>query len=251
MLVVHTSRTVTDPAAAVEPPEQMLDIQWLAFDLDNVLYDATGWWRWMVHQLTRFGLHTDADSLRRVWEHDWLRDVQYGRADHWDQFAQFLRTLGLSRGQLGEMLVAARPRYDHLVELSRPYPLLLRTLQGLKSRRWRLALAAATAHNRAEVSRLLDRLRVRGVFDETLLSTEIGPTGLGDGVACRLAERLGLPADQIGFVGSASAELAAARRHSTLTIGLATPAHVPVGWRIEHFEYLSRIPAWQTLRQAG
>jgi phosphoglycolate phosphatase-like HAD superfamily hydrolase len=251
MLTQQRFRAVEQQPPVAEPPARLREIDWLIFDLENVLYDATGWWQWMVQQLIRLGLHTDSESLRRVWECDFLVDVQFGRVDFWSQFGRFLQSLGLRRGQIAEMVVSARPRYEHLLQSSRAFPFVARTLQDLKRRRWRLGLAASTALGPPDVAQLLQRLRLTGCFDATLVSLEVGAGGRAGGVLVQLVGQLDTPPHSTAYIGSSPTELAAARIAGALTIGLATPPQSVVHWRIGHFEHLSRVPSFQPLRYAG
>lgn len=111
-----------------------MDISALLFDMDDVLYDATVWRRWLLRLLGHLGLHTHYDAFFHVWERCYLCDVYSGNRDYWDAFRSFLDAAGLSSGQVDEVTAASQTR-------KREFDLGIRAFPGVNSTLTRLSMA--------------------------------------------------------------------------------------------------------------
>src|SRR5262245_35636817 len=60
-------------------PTNLGVIRGLLLEMDNVLYDATLWRRWLWHLVGRMGVHEEYDVFSWTWESRYLVDVHRGR----------------------------------------------------------------------------------------------------------------------------------------------------------------------------
>src|SRR3981081_3849051 len=69
-----------DPTSG-RAPAQHACVKGLVFDMDDVLYDATLWRRWLLQLLGRLGLKADYHTFYRTWDAEFLADVHRGRRE--------------------------------------------------------------------------------------------------------------------------------------------------------------------------
>jgi FMN phosphatase YigB (HAD superfamily) len=80
------------------------------FAAEEVLYDSTDWWRWVIRVLVRSGVVTHYEAIYRVWRRDYLDRINATHGDYWTVFEKFLRAVGCQCGQVNEILTTAIPR---------------------------------------------------------------------------------------------------------------------------------------------
>ena len=90
-------RRLRDPAPSVAG---------LLLDVGGVLYDDTVWLRWLLKLVTRLGLHTHYTPFFRVWQREYLQRITCGELEYWQALRLFLRSAGLSHGQIDEVEAA-------------------------------------------------------------------------------------------------------------------------------------------------
>lgn len=209
-------------------------IRGLLFDMGNVLYDDTFWRRWLVQLLVRLGLHTTYGCFFRVWDREYLAEVYRGRRRFSEAFEAFLRSAGLSPGQIDEVQAASRARRRQFEAGARPLPGVKSTLERLHRSGLILGAVSNSEHPVGVLRQRLERFAVAKLFSAVVSSVELG-RAMPD-PACYLAaiRTMDLPADQVAFVGHDAAELAGARavRMPTIAFNFDTDAQADV--------YLSR-----------
>src|SRR5689334_14592113 len=109
----------------------MKSIRGLLFDLDDVLYDDTVWRRWLLRLLTRMGLATHYHSFFRLWQDEYLDAVHRGHCDFEQAFRAFLRSAGMTPGQIDEVQAASQARRLKLEAGARPLPGVQQTVSRL------------------------------------------------------------------------------------------------------------------------
>lgn len=203
----------------------------MVFDMGDVLYDATLWRRWLYQLLVRMGLHGQYRTLYRVWDMDYLHDVQCGRRDFADAFHVFLLSLGLSRGQIDEVEAASQARKRELELNVRPLPGVRDTIERLAGRGIQLAVLNNSERSGDELRSQLERLGLGGCFSPVISSVDVQCTKPSP-VSYRTAlAQMNLPSRAVAFVGHDSAELAGAR-----AVGMRTLAfNHEAGARAEHY----------------
>lgn len=218
----------------------------LIFDPGDVLYDATMWRRWLLQQLLRLGLHTHYRTFYRVWERDYLADVHCGSRDFWNALRSYLLEVGLSRGQLDEILVSAQARERQFQAGNRPLPGVPATLAQLASRGIRLACLCNSHCPAAQLVDDLDRLGLADRFEIVLSSFDLGAAMPAVGSYQSALARLRLSADDVAFVGHDSQELAGAATAGLWTIGVNHEPDAQADILLDRFEQLIQAVSYRT-----
>lgn len=173
----------------------------LLFDLDNVLCDATSWWRWLVQLVTRMGLATDYDTFYGDWRTSYLREVQSGRREQAEALETFLRSKGLSRGQVDEIEAAGHARRRELDCGMRPLPGVRQTLATIEARGMPMGVLADADMPAIGLCQRLAQMGIERRFCAVISSFDLERTK--PDAACYLAAlaRLELPPEQVAYVG--------------------------------------------------
>lgn len=218
----------------------------LIFDPGDVLYDATMWRRWLLQQLGRLGLHTHYRTFYRVWERDYLADVFRGRRDFWNALRSYLLEVGLNRGQIDELSIAAHARERQFQVGTRPLPGVSATLAQLASRGIRLACLCNSHTPAVQLSEDLERLGLAERFELVLSSFDLGCAMPAVGSYQAVLTRLRLAADHAAFVGHDSQELAGAATAGLWTIGVNHDPDAQADILLERFEQLIQAVSYRT-----
>ena len=112
----------------------MASIRAVVFDMDDVLYDATLWRRWLLQLLARLGVKAEYRSFYRTWDAEYLIDVHRGRREYAEAFQAFLLAQGLSWAQIDEVEAASRVHSQELESGVRPLPGVAATINELAAR---------------------------------------------------------------------------------------------------------------------
>ena len=188
------------------------------FDACNVLYDDTVWRRWVLQQLSHLGLHTNYRCFFRVWDREFLSDAQCRRRSFRDALAAMLRSAGLSRGQIDEMLASCLARRRQLEEAARPLPGVRATLAQLHRGGLVLGAICNSDHPADELQRRLHRLIGGYVFSTVVSSFDLERTMPDECCYLTALAAMGRPVEQVAFVGHDAAELAGAAQLGMPTI---------------------------------
>jgi FMN phosphatase YigB (HAD superfamily) len=216
---------------------------------ENVLYDATLWRRWLLQVLSRMGLYACYDTFFWVWQRDFLPEVHAGRRDLWESLAAFLRTAGMSSGQVDEVLAACRPRYRHYRNSVRTFAGVHTTLQALRDRGTRVGVLNHAVDTPAEFGAQLNQLALHDCFDVVICSTELGvceADGLGFQVACR---RLRSRPTRTALVSNDPVEISTAARLGFFTVGFNNSQRAPVDASIDRFSDMLQFVGRSSLHQ--
>ena len=206
------------PAATMRVASLPGPVRGVLFDLCNVLYDATVWRRWLLRVLGKLGLHTTYGCFFRVWQRDYLDDVHRGQSGFCEAFAEFLRSVGLSRGQIEEIQVACRSRRIRLEDEARLLPGVNATLAKLHGRGLVLGAIGNSERTADQLRQRLGRFGVETLFATVVSSIDLRQT-MPDPFCYRTAlEAMGLPAAEVAFVGHDPAELAGAAAAGMSTV---------------------------------
>src|SRR6185295_15497297 len=133
-------------AQSTRRSEQRSAIRGLLFDMEDVLYDATLWRRWLLQLLCRMGVKRDYRAFYRTWDSEFLVDVHRGRRDYAEALQTFLLSQGLSWAQIDEVEAASRVHGQELECGVRPLPGVLATIGELTARKIPMAVLADCAH---------------------------------------------------------------------------------------------------------
>lgn len=218
----------------------------LLFDLADVLYDASMWSRWLVQLLHRLGLHTHYHAFVLCMERDFLVDAYRGRRPYWEAVGEFLRCAGLSRGQVDEVLVAARAGRRRFEQSLRPFPGVAATLRSLAASGVPTAVVTNSTQTSAQLRNTLRQLGLDGCIRHVLSSCELRRT-LPDAEAYRAAlAELELEPHRVAFVGHDALELSGAASAGLRTIAFNAAPAARADVYLARFEQLRQLVETRT-----
>jgi FMN phosphatase YigB (HAD superfamily) len=191
----------------------------ILFDMCNILYDDTVWRRWVLQLLNRLGLHTNYFSFFRLWDRDFLDEVHTGRRKFREAFGIFLKSAGLSPGQINEVEAASLARRRHLEKHARPLPGVRHTLWRLHQSGFAMGLVCDSEHPSAELRNRMQRFGIDKLFPTLISSIELGQCMPDSAIYLSAVSSMNLPPEQVAFVGHDRVELAGAT-----AVGMATVA---------------------------
>ncbi len=194
-------------------------VRGLVFDMGDVLYDAGAWRRWLARLLARFGVNIDRNTLFRIWDQQYLDAVHRGMRPYHEAFAAFLHQLGLTPGQVDEVLAASWARKREFESQVLPMAGVLPALAELAAMGVRLGALSDSEHPAGQLRRLLARLGLEKYFSSVVSSRDLGETKPSPACYQASLAALGLSPSEAAFVGHDAIELAGAAR-----IGMATIA---------------------------
>jgi HAD superfamily hydrolase (TIGR01509 family) len=243
-------RDVLSSAAHGRP--MLRPVRGLMFDFGGVLYDDTVWRRWLLRLLSHLGMRAHYRSFFHVLEHEYMVLVYTGRTDFCEALSRFLHSAGLSSGQIDEVLAACHGRRRELEESTRPLPGVRCTLARLKKLGLSLGLLSDSELPADEIRQRLDRFATSETFCSVVSSFDVGctkPSPLG---YQRTLREMGLPGEQVAYVGHDPAELEGARRLGMATIAFNAPGETVADVQLDRFEQLTEvISPIQQLAAAG
>lgn len=213
----------------------------LLFDMDDVLYDATVWRRWLLRLLGHLGLHTHYDAFFHVWERTYLCDVYRGQCDYWDAFRSFLAAVGLSAGQINEVTAASQTRRREFHQGIRAYPGVRATLARISATGMPIGILCNSSCTSDELQQRLFQIGLGGHFQFVLSSRQLQQVMPQRETYHAALERLGIPEEQVAFVGHDSIDLSGASSEGLVTIAFNHAPDVESDIPIERFEELTRL----------
>ncbi|MBN2473491.1 MAG: HAD hydrolase-like protein [Pirellulales bacterium] len=227
-------------------------VRGVLFDMCNVLYDDTVWRRWVLQLLTHMGLHTNYRCFFRVWDREYLDDVHRGARDFCDAFGSFLRSSGLSRGQIDEVQAACQGRRRHLEANARPLPGVKTTLGRLHAAGFVLGVISNSLYPASVLTERLGRFAAGKLFSTVVSSIDLKRT-MPDAVCYHAAlKAMNLSAGQVAFVGHDPAELAGAAAVGMATIAFNYDPDARADVYLARFDELPEmIPAARPVAAAG
>ncbi|MEQ8788149.1 MAG: HAD family hydrolase [Pirellulaceae bacterium] len=208
------------------------------FDGADVLYDASIWSRWLVQQLHRLGLHTHYQPFVHVLEHDYLIQAYRGVCPYWRAIGDFLRSVGLSHGQVDEVLVAAQGAQRRFSQSLRPFPGVRRTLRSLGEAGLPMAVLCNSEQSAEQVAATLHRLGLREDLAVVLSSLDLGMALPEPGAYQAAAESLGHSVEHVVYIGHDGCELAGAAAVGMPTLAFNASGCVAADAHIDRFEQL-------------
>jgi HAD superfamily hydrolase (TIGR01509 family) len=199
-------------ATSTIAPQDLSEIAGCAvvFDVENVFYDATSWRRWLFRLITRMGVFSHYRPFFRVWDRDFLVDVQRGRKDYWDAFREFLQAIGMRSAQIDEVLAAATMQYLHGERDIRLLPDVRSTISQLRSRGLSLGVLANSHYPSAQLTRKLERLGVRSYLQSVVCSLDVRDVMPSPECYETALDGLGQTAEKTVFVAADTAALTGA-----------------------------------------
>jgi FMN phosphatase YigB (HAD superfamily) len=213
-------------------------VKGILFDMCNILYDDTVWRRWVLMLLSRLGLSTNYCSFFRIWDRDYLDEVHRGHRDFREAFASFLRSSGLSSGQIDEVEAASHARRRYLEAHTRPLPGVRNTLWRLHQEGFVMGVICDSELPAAVLRQRLHRFGIEILFPSIVSSIDLNRCMPDSAVYLAAIEALKLPPDKVVFVGHDRLELAGAGAVGMSTIAFNFDSDAQADVHINRFEEL-------------
>ena len=185
-------------------------VRGIVFDMGDVLYDATVGRRWLLALLSRMGVAASYRDFFERWERDYLVDVHRGRREYGEALEAFLRSVGLSRGQIEEVLAASQAHRRELEAGTRPLPGVRATLEKLARRGLRLGVLTNSERSADRIRERLAAWDMAYCFTGVVSSVDLGRCKPDARCYQAALDQLELSAAETAFVGHDRAELAGA-----------------------------------------
>ena len=199
-------------------PNLKRPVKGLLLDSCNILYDATGWSRWLLQVLRRLGVHTQYRSLFHVWEKDYLRAVNRGDCDWCEALRLFLQAVGLSRGQIEEVATTCEARRVRWESETRLLPGVKSTLCQIASAGARLAVVGDTDLSGRQLRQRLEKMGLPDILTSVVTSRDLGCVKPAPPCYSAALNALDVHASQAAFVGHDGEDLAGAARLGIQTV---------------------------------
>ncbi len=227
------------PATARVVPEPLpTPVRGVLLDTCNILYDATAWRHWVLKVLHQLGVQTNYRAFFRIWDREYLDAVYHGQRGFREALEEFLRSVGLSAGQIVELLAACEARRREWETNLRPLPGAVATVATLHRGGLRLAAIANTVHPAAVIRQRLTRLAMGPYFSTVVSSIDSGSTMPHPASYQAALAAMELPAGEVAFVGHDAAQLAGATTVGMQTVAFGPDLDAQADLVIEHFEDL-------------
>lgn len=229
---------------------QLPPLAGLIIDPENVLYDATGWRRWLFQLLGRMGVSTTFSEFFEPWEVRFRKDVDLGRCDFGSAFSAFLADVGLSEGQIAEIISAGLCRIERFEAEARCLTGVKETLARLVASGIPLYAFLHAPQPSADAARNLERLGLRNLIAGVLTSGDMGCVMPATEAYRGMLERFCLRAEQTVLVASQARRLRGAIRCGISTVAVNSDRETTADFSLEQFSDLLRIvpPATRALR---
>jgi FMN phosphatase YigB (HAD superfamily) len=228
-------RRLRDPA----PP-----VAGLLIDLCGVLYDDSTWPRWLFKLVQRLGLHTTYTPFFRVWRREYLDRVKRQELEYWQALRLFLRSAGLTNGQIDEVEAASHARLREFESELLPLPGVVNVLTRLNELEIPLTLVSSACLNTAGVCQRLDVLGLESYFESVVSLPDLWckyPDRPAFQVAAEITE---LAAHRLGFVGRDAAVLAQAGEQGIRRIAVNYDEDAAADVFIRSFDRLLHAVPW-------
>ncbi|MBM4003243.1 MAG: hypothetical protein FJ295_08150 [Planctomycetes bacterium] len=192
----------------------------------GILYDDTAWQRWLLKVLGRMGLHTQYQPFFHLFETEFLSESYRGRRDFWDAWRDFLLRVGLRKGQIDELAIAATAKRAQYERELRPMPGVPAALALLHTRGADLVVLANTTECKQRLLDKLGRMAIGQRLKSAISSRDLG-VAMPD-AECYLAaiEEIAMPRSEILFAAADSRSLQGARRVGIRTATLRSTGQI-------------------------
>ena len=225
------NRPPAESAADVDAP---ISAAGLLISAEEILYDATDWWRWVVKLLGKIGLHVRYDSIYGVWRRDYLDAVNRHEIEYWPAFCQFLRAAGCSKGQISELIGSVIPRRQQFEAGIRSVPEVGAILNRLRNMGIRLSVVSCSPVSSDDILRRLEQVGLGTRFDQVVTAWDM-ETAASDPLLYRsVAARWNFRPQDLCMMGIDPVEIEAAEVAGMTTISRVRPADKWRHFRVDH-----------------
>ena len=220
--------------------------------VDDTLYDATAWWRWLAQRLSRFDVSQPFDTLYEKWQTEFLPRVRRGECERWAALNEFLPSIGLNRAQSGEVVASSQAQYRRLYDRVHPLPGTVETLKQLANQRIRLVMLRQSRDSLDELNRTLHQWGVRQNLDLVIDGMPTSAACSQEELFADVSRLIELPGESVALVSRNQRDLTAGKRIGFITINCAGKAGQHTDLSITQIASLIGIVQQSpTMRRAG
>lgn len=244
----HRSRRPAEVLRELHQP--VSPIAGVLVDLCGVLYDDSMWSRWLFKLVQRLGLHTAYTPFFRLWRCEYLERVKRQELEYWQALRLFLKSTGLSDGQIDEVEAASHARLREYESELMPLPGAANVLAHLNDRGVHLTMLSSACLDAQGVCRRLKALGLDACFEAVLATPDLWRQYPQQPVFEIAAETTRLPANQLAFVGCDTGMLAAAGSAGVCRIAVNYDKDAIAEVFINGFDQLPRAVPWASTHAA-
>ncbi len=210
----------------------------LIFDVEDILFEATAWYRWLARILARLEPPLSENDFARPWQNDFLPRVYRGEQAFFPAFAACLTACGLSAATVEEIVAAGRAERRRQNSTLRPLPGVRATLARLKAAEISLAVLANLDRTGSALASDLARLRLDGLFCCLITSQDMRACLPESGCYAQALNSLQVAAGEALFIGNNPCQLAGAQSAGLAVAALNAQQTVEGMTQLERFERL-------------
>ena len=200
-------------------PHRAPPIKVVLFDVDDVLYDASSWNRWLSQILTRLSPRSLEADFNEAWHDVFLPGVHRGQQEFHVALAGCLKSIGLADSHIEEMVAASRGQRRRAQNSVRPFAAVRGTLTRLQSAGIGRTVLADSERSAQRVCTHLDRLRLAGLFDQVLSSVDLSASLMDDAAYAQALKMVNCSASEMLFISHRTRALVAAQNAGLRTLG--------------------------------
>jgi len=242
--VSHRSRRPAELLRRLRKP--VVPVAGLLVDLCGVLYDDSTWSRWLFKLVQRLGLHAAYTPFFRLWQCEYLERVKRGELEYWQALRIFLKSTGLSEGQIDEIEAASHARLRECESAIMPLPGAANVLAQLSERGIHLTMLSSACLDTQEVCTRLETLGLHSYFDAVLSVPDLWRQYPDHGVFEIAADGTHRPHDQLAFVGRDTAMLSRAGKAGICRIAVNYDRDAVAEIFVKGFDQLLDAVPWAT-----
>jgi len=217
-----------------------LELDAILFESDDVLYDASAWWRWLTRLLTAHGVHTNHDTLSEIWKRDYLPSTRLG-CGRWQAMRRLLSCIGIGKPSIQEIELAARPKWREFESGLRLLPGVLEVISQLNTWQVKLGVMNESGRSGSELQDCLSHLCLAGCFSFQATMDQLTPPRSERSLLNFAANHLGGKSQVVAIVGKDRPTLETAGQMGWFTISCqGWPDQSADVW-IPHVDLLARV----------
>jgi len=235
------------PACAAAPPTAArgwrpatvaarCSVKAVLFDVEDVLYDGSAWYRWLAQIFARAAQRTLEAEFTHRWYDEFLPAVHRGDRTFFMAFAECLSGLGLSTAHVDEIVAAGRAQRRHQEATLRSLPGARTMLAGLQAAGVAVGILTNTDRTADALASDLGRLGLTNSFACLLTSFDMR-TCLPDKdcYAAALTAIDEMPAEVV-FVGHQGRDIAGAQTAGLQAIAFNVRQKITCAAQVDRLE---------------
>ncbi len=210
----------------------------LLCDVEDVLYDAAAWNRWLAQIFARLSQRSAEAEFNQLWHDEYLPLIYRGQQEFHIALAACLSAVGLTSGQIEEIVAASRAQRRQEENRWRPFPGVRATLGQLQAEGIIRCVIANSERSAQTLAADLSRAGLGGVFDHILTSADWHLCLRDVQLFEHALATVGCAPSEALFVGHCGCDLLTARSAGVAAVGFNTRVAVRGVSCLERFEEL-------------